>query len=261
MKKIKIFQVDAFAHTLFSGNPAAVCPLESWLDDDIMQSIAQENNLSETAFFIIKNNKYYIRWFTPKVEMDLAGHPTLAAAYIIFKELSPKKKYVEFVTPSGDILSVSLKKNILSMEMPSYFPKPRNFKNISNALRSDPVKFLYGIYGMAVFRSQKEIIKLSPNFDALKKISYDGIIATAPGNDCDFVSRFFAPKLGIEEDPVTGSAHCQLIPYWSKILAKKNMFAKQLSPRGGELYCTNLEDRVIIGGKCIIYMKGDLILK
>ncbi len=261
MKKIKIFQVDAFANTLFSGNPAAVCPLESWLDDDIMQSIAQENNLSETAFFIIKNNKYYIRWFTPKVEMDLAGHPTLAAAYIIFKELSPKKKYVEFNTPSGDVLSVSLKKDILSMGMPSYFPEPKNLKNISNVLGRNPVKFLYGIYGMAIFRSQKEIINLSPNFDLLKKNSYDGIIVTAPGDDCDFVSRFFAPKLGIEEDPVTGSAHCQLIPYWSKILGKKNMLAKQLSPRGGELYCTNLEDRVIIGGKCIIYMKGVLILK
>ena len=147
------------------------------------------------------------------------------------------------------------------MGMPSYFPEPKNLKNISNVLGRNPVKFLYGIYGMAIFRSQKEIINLSPNFDLLKKNSYDGIIVTAPGDDCDFVSRFFAPKLGIEEDPVTGSAHCQLIPYWSKILGKKNMLAKQLSPRGGELYCTNLEDRVIIGGKCIIYMKGVLILK
>jgi len=263
MDRIKIYQVDAFTSELFAGNPAAVCPLENWLPDEVMQSIAMENNLSETSFFLIKNDKFYIRWFSPKVEIDLAGHPTLATAHIIFKEMFPEKDNIQFHTKIGDILSVSRKKNILSMDFPSHPPIPQDSKleEVSVALKSIPSKFLFGRWGIiAVYENEKEVLNVSPNFDALMNLEYDGIILTAPGNNCDFVSRFFAPKLGIQEDPVTGSTHCELIPYWSKRLNKKDMIARQLSKRGGELYCSYLGDRVIIGGKAITYMQGELLL-
>ena len=260
MSRIKIYQVDAFTSKLFSGNPAAVCPLKNWLSDDIMQSIAMENNLSETSFFLKKNDNFYIRWFTPKVEIDLAGHPTLATAHIIFEEMLYKKDSIKFYSRFGDILTVVRKKNIYSMDFPSYSPvsQKSKLKEVSVALKSVPEKFLYGRYGMAVFRNENEILDLNPNFDAIMKLKLNGIIATAPGNNSDFVSRFFAPKLGINEDPVTGSAHCELIPYWSKVLKKKNMLAIQLSSRGGELYCSYLGERVVIGGKAITYMQGEL---
>ena len=262
MNRVKIYQVDAFASELFAGNPAAVCPLTTWLPDNIMQSIAMENNLSETAFFIIKDDKFFIRWFTPKVEIDLAGHPTLATAHIIFNEIFPEKDNIQFHTKVGDILNVSRNKNILSMDFPSYHPVPQESKleEVSAALKSSPSKFLFSRYGMAVYKSENEILNISPNFDKLERLQYNGIIVTAPGNKCDFVSRFFAPKFGILEDPVTGSAHCELIPYWAKILKKQDMLARQLSSRGGELHCSNLEGRVIIGGEAITYMHGELLL-
>lgn len=262
MDKVKIFQVDAFTSSLFAGNPAAVCPLNNWLDDKVLQCIAMENNLSETAFFIIRDNKFYLRWFTPKAEIDLAGHPTLATAHIIFEEIFPGKNNIQFHTKVGDLLTVSMKKNLYSMDFPSYSPMPEDskLKEVSIVLKSMPSKFLFGRYGMAVYENEQDILKISPNFDALMDLDCDGIIVTAPGNNCDFVSRFFAPKLGIQEDPVTGSAHCELIPYWSKIFNKQNMLARQLSKRGGELHCSNLGDRVIIGGEAVTYMRGELIL-
>lgn len=262
MKKIKIYQVDAFSKNLFSGNPAAICPLADWLDDKVMQSIAMENNLSETSFFIIKDNKYYIRWFTPVTEIGLAGHPTLATAHIIFQEMSYKKNKIEFHTKSGDILTVIKKENILSMDFPSYnsICLDEKLGEISKALRAKPKKFFLSKYGMAIYEKEQDIIDISPDFEKLSKIDNIGIIATAPGNNNDFVSRFFAPKLGIQEDPVTGSAHCQLIPYWSKVLNKKNMLASQLSQRGGELHCTYLGRRVLIGGCAVTYMIGELMI-
>ncbi len=262
MKRVKIYQVDAFSNTLFSGNSAAVCPLYNWLDDKIMQSIAMENNLSETCFFIKKNERYYIRFFTPKVEIDLAGHPTLAAAHIIFKEFLPNKKIIQFFTKTEELLTVTLEEDILSLNFPAYYPKNNNskLKEVSEALKSNASQFLFNRYGMAIFKSEKEILDITPNYDLLKNLEFDGIIVTAPGKECDFVSRFFAPKLGILEDPVTGSAHCELVPYWANVLNKRNMLARQLSERGGELYCSHLGERVSIGGKAITYMHGELLL-
>ena len=262
MKKIKIYQVDAFSNHLFSGNPAAICPLADWLDHKVMQSIAMENNLSETSFFIIKDNKYYIRWFTPVTEIGLAGHPTLATAHIIFQEMSYKKNKIEFHTKSGDILTVKKKENILSMDFPAYNSTCLDEKldEISMALKVKPKKYYLSKYGMAVYEKEQDIIDISPDFERLSKMDNIGIIVTAPGNNYDFVSRFFAPKLGIQEDPVTGSAHCQLIPYWSKVLNKKNMLASQLSLRGGELHCSDLGSRVLIGGSAVTYMIGELMI-
>ena len=262
MKKIKIYQVDAFTNKLFHGNSAAVCPLENWLDDNIMQSIAMENNLSETAFFIVKKNKFYIRFFTPKVEIDLAGHPTLASAHVIFKYIFPKLTEIQFNTKNGERLNVKKEKNIISMDFPSDISIIRNkyLEKISTILKSKPIKFFLGRYALVIHKSQKDIALIKPNFEAMLTLPYDGIIISAPGDDCDFVSRFFAPKLGILEDPVTGSAHCQLVPYWSKFLNKNNMLAKQISMRGGKLYCENNKNRVIIGGNTITYMIGELFL-
>tara|TARA_A100001011_G_scaffold387779_1_gene466183 strand:+ start:2849 stop:3673 length:825 start_codon:yes stop_codon:yes gene_type:complete len=262
LKKIRIYQVDAFTSRLFQGNSAAVCPLESWLDDNIMQSIAMENNLSETAFFIIKNNKFYIRFFTPKVEIDLAGHPTLAAAHIIFKNIFPNLTEIQFNTKSGEKLNIIKKNNIISMDFPlnKSFVQNKYYEKISVILRSNPSKFLIGRYALAIFNNQKDIELIKPNFESMLVAPYDGIIISAPGDDCDFVSRFFAPKFGILEDPVTGSAHCQLIPYWSKFLNKNEMIAKQLSTRGGKLYCVNNKKRVSIGGNAVTYMIGDIFI-
>lgn len=258
--RIKIYQVDSFASDLFAGNPAAVCPLANWLPDDVMQSIAMENNLSETAFFIERNNKFFIRWFAPQVEIDLCGHATLAAAHILFSEMGYRKDNIEFHTKIGDVLNVFRDKDILRMDFPSHEPKltDQNLDEISSALSVCPSSFLYCNYGIAIFNNEEDIMKVKPDFNRLVKLKYDGIIVTAPGDQVDFVSRFFGPRLGIPEDPVTGSAHCELIPYWSNRLNKKDMIARQLSKRGGELYCSHLGDRVIIGGKAITYLRGEL---
>ena len=261
-KKIKIYQVDAFTNKLFSGNPAAVCPLDNWLPDDIMQSIALENNLSETAFFIKKKNQFFLRWFTPKIEIDLCGHATLAAAHVIFSEMKYNFDNIEFKIKSGSTLNVTKRKNKLYLSLPSFEPNiiSQNLNKLYDAFGFKPKLFLYCNYGIAVFDNEKEIIEIKPNFNAIENLSYKGIIVTAPGKRVDFVSRFFAPKLGIKEDPVTGSAHCELIPYWANVLNKKNMVARQLSFRGGELYCSYLGDRVIIGGNVATYMRGELSL-
>ena len=262
MKKIKIFQVDAFTNNLFTGNPAAVCILDNWLTDEIMQSIAFENNLSETAFFIKKKDKFFLRWFTPKVEIDLCGHATLACAHIIYSEMNYKSDYIEFNIKSGDVLSVNRKHNLLIMNFPAYEPNivDQSLDELYNAFGTLPISFFFCKYGLAVFNNEEDIIKMEPKLNVIEKLSYDGVIVTAPGKSVDFVSRFFAPKLGIPEDPVTGGAHCVLIPYWSKRLNKKNMVAKQLSKRGGLIHCSYLGDRVTMGGEVITYMQGELLL-
>ena len=262
MEKIKIYQVDAFSSEIFSGNPAAVCPLNDWLPDHVMQSIASENNLSETAFFINQKGKFFIRWFTPKVEIGLCGHATLASAHVLCSELGVQINNIEFHTNSGDLLNITHEDDIISMGFPSYVPKQcdQDLNEISEALGVTPTSFQTGIYGLAIFQSEKEILNLKPNFHAMKNLRHDGIIATAAGNSVDFVSRFFAPKLGIPEDPVTGGAHCSLIPYWSDRLAKNKLTARQLSERGGELYCEQRGDRVQIGGKAVTYFRGELLI-
>jgi PhzF family phenazine biosynthesis protein len=257
--KIPIFQVDAFTSELFKGNPAAVCPLERWLPDNTMQEIAKENNLSETAFFINKNNTFDIRWFTPVSELDLAGHPTLATAHVIIKELNFKLEKIIFKTKIGDILTVTQKDTLFIMNFPSRPPQlENNIKSVAEALGKKPKSLLRHRDAVAVFDNEEDIKSISPNMEKLKKLDYPAVIVTAPGNKVDFVSRNFAPKLGIPEDPVTGSAHCELIPYWSKILNKKELFAHQISERGGKLYCTLNEDRVTIGGEAITFLKGKI---
>ena len=257
--KIPIYQVEAFTSQLFKGNPAAVCPLTKWIPENIMQEIAKENNLSETAFFINKNNTFDIRWFTPVAELDLAGHPTLATAHVIIKELNLRLDKIIFKTKIGDTLTVTLNDNLFIMNFPSRPPElENNLELVAEALGKKPKSLLRHRDALAVFNNEEDIKSISPDMEKLKKLDYPAVIVTAPGDKVDFVSRNFAPKLGIPEDPVTGSAHCELIPYWSKILNKKQLFAHQISERGGKLYCTLNEDRVTIGGEAITFLKGEI---
>tara|TARA_B100001540_G_scaffold294822_1_gene295068 strand:- start:597 stop:1379 length:783 start_codon:yes stop_codon:yes gene_type:complete len=257
--KIPIYQVDAFTSKIFTGNPAAVCPLEDWIDDDIMQKIAQENNLSETAFFIKNKNKFDIRWFTPISELDLAGHPTLATAHVILSEFKLSLNEIIFNTKIKDILKVTYKKNLYLMDFPSRNPEiENNFDKVADALGKRPKELYRHRDAVAVFDNEEEIKNIYPNMEKIKKLDYPAVIITAPGKKVDFVSRNFAPKLGIPEDPVTGSAHCELIPYWSKNLKKKELIARQISERGGELYCTYNDDRVTIGGKAVTFLRGEI---
>ena len=263
MEKIKLYKVNAFTNQLFNGNPAAVCPLSEWLPDDIMQSIATENNLSETAFFIRKDHEIEIRWFTPKVEVELCGHATLACAHVIYNEYKYVDDKLIFSTFFGEKINVHKEKNLFFMDFPSHKTKksPFNAKLLNNALDgTSPEDFLSGFYDIAIFKTQEEITSISPKFNLLKQLPNKGLIITAPGKNVDFVSRFFAPKLGIDEDPVTGSAHCLLIPYWYNRLNKKNMLALQLSPRGGELFCTYHNNRVGIGGYAVTFLEGEIRL-
>ena len=225
MNKIVLYKVDAFTDKLFRGNPAAVCPLKNWLPDNVMQSIATENNLSETAFFLLDDGEVLIRWFTPEVEIELCGHATLASAHIIFNELEYKKEKLIFKTSFGEKIIVLKEDNFFSMDFPSYPPEKSNFnlETIKNVLGARPNEFFSGIYGLATFNTEEEITAISPKFELFKNLPFKGIIVSAPGNNSDFVSRFFAPTLGIKEDPVTGSAHCLLIPYWYKRLKKTNV--------------------------------------
>ena len=257
--KIPIYQVDAFASEVFKGNPAAVCPLKEWLPDEVMQKIAQENNLSETAFFINKDDSFDIRWFTPLSELDLAGHPTLATAHVIIEELNLKFDKIIFKTKIGDSLIVSKNKNLLIMNFPSRPPEIyNNIELVSEALRKKPLALFRHRDAVAIFENEDDIKSINPNMEKLKELDCPAVIVTAPGHKADFVSRNFAPKLGIPEDPVTGSAHCELIPYWSKILNKKDLLAHQISERGGKLYCTHNEDRVTIGGEAVTFLRGEI---
>ena len=257
--KIPIYQVDAFTSKIFGGNPAAVCPLKQWISEDIMQNIAQENNLSETAFFVKKDNNFEIRWFTPVAELDLAGHPTLATAHVILKELKINLDKVIFKTKIKDTLNVIHKDNRYLMDFPSRDPEiDNNIDEVAEALGSRPKELYRHRDAVAVFDTEEEIKNIYPNLEKLKKLDYSSVIVTAKGKNVDFVSRNFAPKLGIPEDPVTGSAHCELIPYWSKILNKKELLAHQISERGGKLYCTHNGDRVTIGGDAVTFLRGEI---
>ena len=256
--KISIFQVDAFTSKLFCGNPAAVCPLESWIDDKILQSIAYENNLSETAFFVEENDGYRIRWFTPVCEVALCGHATLASAYIIFNEIDKTASNIKFFSNSGE-LKVTRDSDLISLDFPSRPPKiSQNPENLNSAFNIKPIEVLEAEDYLLIYDNQKQIENISPDLNLLKEIDLRGVIVSSKGKDCDFVSRFFAPKYGIDEDPVTGSAHCTLIPYWAEKLGKKKLHAKQLSKRGGELFCEMKNDRVIISGKAVKYLRGEI---
>lgn len=260
--EIPIYIIDAFTDKRFSGNPAAVCPLSEWLEDDVLQSIASENNLSETAFFVKDKDIYNLRWFTPEVEVDLCGHATLASAYVIFKHLNYEYSEIVFETKSGR-LTVKKEKDILYMDFPVIDTSPVEIpEKLIQSLGAKPKEVLQGSWlYLAVFENESEIKTLNPDFSIMKKLEKD-VVVTAKGNkSADFVSRCFAPSVGIPEDPVTGSSHCALVLYWSRKLKKTHFHALQLSKRGGELYCEYLGDRVIIGGKAVTFSIGRITLE
>ena len=254
------FQISAFTFNPFGGNPAGVCLLPSWLPDPILQKIAAENDLSETAFLVRREGFYDLRWFTPAVEVDLCGHATLASACALFCELGHTGETVRFQTKSGWLTAVRRDK-IIELDFPSrppvVCPVP---ENLILGLGAQPTAVLRSRDYLAVFDSPAEVAALRPRFDVLRQLDCLGIIVTAQDKNADFVSRFFAPAAGVDEDPVTGSAHSTLIPYWAERLAKKEMVAKQISKRGGELFCRFLGDRVAIGGQAVVYLRGEIEL-
>ena len=256
--ELKIYQVDAFTDKVFSGNPAAVCPLENWLTDDMMQNIAAENNLAETAFYVKQDTKYEIRWFTPAVEVDLCGHATLATAFVLFHHENHSGNNIEFYSLRSGSLTVTKSEDLLTLNFPTdSFEEVMITDAMKAGLNATPKAAFKGKSDLlVVFENEDEILDLKPAFDRLAQLNARGIIVTAKGNEVDFVSRFFAPQVGINEDPVTGSAHTTLIPYWSKQLNKKVMTAIQLSARKGHLQCAYLNDRVAISGKGKLYLKG-----
>jgi PhzF family phenazine biosynthesis protein len=260
--KISIFQVDAFADKVFSGNPAAVCPLDSWLEDKILQHIAAENNLAETAFFVKTGEDFHIRWFTPKAEVDLCGHATLAAAFVLLECLGYEKDSISFQSRSG-LLTVSKNNSWLTLNFPADRTTQIDISPmLSSCFDKIPIEAWKGLTDfMLVFESQEDIESIQPDLQEIASLKARGIIVTAAGNDCDFVSRFFAPAVGINEDPVTGSAHTTLTPYWSRRLNKTALTARQLSERGGYLKCELLQDgRVEISGQAALYMKGEIFI-
>jgi len=260
--RLTLYQIDAFSDRLFSGNPAAVVPLDKWIEDELMQKLAFENNLSETVFFVPAGQgsdaDFDIRWFTPQLEINLCGHATLASAFVIFNYLNFNKPEIKFRSQSG-ILWITKEDDLIKMNFPSWNPDEFNNPpiNLKDALGGADIKGIYKNRDLLVELADEDaVINCVPDFSAMKNTGYK-IIITAPGKSVDFVSRFFAPIAGIDEDPVTGSAHSQLIPFWSKKLNKEKMIALQLSKRGGVIYCEQKGDRVIMGGNCVYYMKGE----
>ena len=255
---MKQYVVDAFTEKVFSGNPAAICVLDSWLDEKTMMSITIENNLSETAFTVKEGDKYKLRWFTPGGEIDLCGHATLACAYVVMNKIEPDLKTVTFSTMSGDLI-VNRKGDLYEMDFPAYDLKHVEITDaMVDAIGAKPVEAYMGRDLLCVFDDEKTVRELKPNLDKLKKI--DGLLlhVTAPGKDTDSVSRSFAPKLNVPEDPVCGSGHCHIAPYWMNKLNKDSIVAYQASPRGGTLYCTKDGDRVRLSGKATLYSEADI---
>ncbi|RWY54092.1 PhzF family phenazine biosynthesis protein [Mucilaginibacter gilvus] len=257
---IPIYQADAFTDELFGGNPAAVCPLNDWLPDAVMQKIALENNLAETAFFVKNSTGYLLRWFTPELEIDLCGHATLASAHIIFTELGYEGDTIYFETVKAGTLAVKRDGDKYAMDFPSRPPFAADTpEGLVAALGGKkPLKVFRSRDYMLVYETEDDILNIIPDHSALAKIDTLGIIVTAPGKKVDFVSRFFAPAAGVPEDPVTGSAHCNLIPYWAARLGKNILHAYQVSARKGELWCELKGDRVLMAGKAVTYLKGEI---
>ena len=258
---LTVYQVDAFTKTVFGGNPAAICPLQEWLSAELMQQIALENNLSETAFFVKKDDGYEIRWFTPTFEIDLCGHATLASAYVIFECLKLEEKHIKFHSHKSGELFVEKQGDLLILDFPSRPPVACETPNgLIEAIGRQPKEILKSRDYFLAYETEQDILDIQPNFAEMMKIDAVGFIVTAKGETSDFVSRFFAPEVGVFEDPVTGSAHCNLIPYWAEKLGKTELYGKQISARGGELFCELVGDRVKIGGNAVLYLKGEIYI-
>ena len=259
--KLTLYQVDAFTDHVFGGNPAAVCILEDWLASSLMQQIAEENNLAETAFVVQRNSSFEIRWFTPETEVDLCGHATLATAYVLFNHYGYTENTIRFISPRSGPLSVKKGLNgFMTMDFPTDDIVALQIDTkITKAIGLTPLRMIKGKTDyLLIYNSQQEIEVIQPNFHLLDQLDCRGVIVSSPGEQVDFVSRFFAPKCGIPEDPVTGSAHTTMIPYWAKTLGKTKLRAKQLSKRGGELDCEYHGDRVNISGKAVLYLIGEM---
>jgi len=260
---LDIYQVDAFADKVFKGNPAIVCPLDQWLDDLTMQNIASENNASETAFFVKENEGYKIRWFSPAKEVELCGHATLASAYVIFNFIEPSIDKIIFDSKGGEI-EVQKNGDLLSLILQAKMPVADDeYHTLFNAtIGEEPLKVLKGLDYILIYENEETIKNIKPRFDALKSLDLRGICITARGNEKDFVFRFFAPKLGVDEDFITGSAYSSLAPFWSKVLDKEEMTSKQLSKRGSDITCKLLQDgeKVSITGKASLFLKGEIYL-
>ena len=260
--KLAIYQVDAFAETVFQGNPAAVVPLEDWIGEDLMQKIAMENNLSETAFFVKTDTGYHIRWFTPEYEIDLCGHATLASAYILKNFVEPHLAEINFTTQKAGPLKAMTKDGRYTLDFPSRMPK--SCKKPDQLLKSlnitTAVEVLKSRDYFVVLPNEEAVKNTEPDFTLMKELDAIGVIVTAKGQSADVVSRCFYPGLGIQEDPVTGSAHCNIVPYWSEKLGKTKLFCKQLSPRGGDLHCELEGDRVLMSGNCVLFLEGEINL-
>jgi PhzF family phenazine biosynthesis protein len=255
--RLPLFQVDAFSSRVFGGNPAAVCPLDAWLPDAELQAIALENNLSETAFFVREAGGLRLRWFTPTQEVDLCGHATLAAAWVLFHRLEAGLERVEFASRSGPLVVTKEADGWLAMDFPSRPPTPCPVPaGLVEALGAAPRETLASRDLVAVFDSEEQVRALRPDLARLATLDTFAVVPTAPGKDVDFVSRFFAPRAGVPEDPVTGSAHCSLVPYWAKRLGKSALSARQVSARGGELRCEERGSRVRIAGQAALYLEG-----
>jgi PhzF family phenazine biosynthesis protein len=255
--KLPLWQVDAFSSRRFAGNPAAVVPTNGWLPDAVMQAIAAENNLAETAFFVPHRDDFAIRWFTPAAEVPLCGHATLASAWVVFNRLDPARERVVFHSQSGP-LAVARDGERLVMDFPAIAVDPAHNPALEAALGAKPKALSSGYQWLAEYETEAQVRALQPDFTARALRDVHAVIATAPGTDCDFVSRFFAPQIGIDEDPVTGSAHSRLVPYWAGRLGKNQLFARQVSARGGELWCELKGERVTMSGHATLYLEGTI---
>lgn len=257
--KIPYYVVDAFTDRPFGGNPAGVCLLDAWAADRTLQDIAFENNLSETAFFVADRDRFHLRWFTPTAEVDLCGHATLASAHVLFECRGHQKPSVQFETKSGSLTVVRERDGFLGMDFPALAPKPVEAPPpLIAALGTAPEAVLAGMDYVVVYKDAQAVSRLAPDFDGLRRLDRRGVIVTAPGLEADYVLRFFAPKLGVNEDPATGSAQCLLAPYWSARLKKRTLAVRQLSFRGGDLRCEIKGDRVMISGRAVVYSRGEI---
>lgn len=256
---IPVYQIDAFTKRAFAGNPAAVCPLDAWPDDDLMQAVALENNLSETAFVVGRGGGAYdLRWFTPAAEVDLCGHATLASAWVLFERLGESADEIVFHTRSGE-LRVGRRDGMLVMDFPALPAREVEMPDgLIEALGTRPVRFLRAVKNMAVFADEAAVRAIAPDFKFIAGMEGMGLIVTAPGDESDCASRYFAPQVGIDEDPVTGSAHCTIVPYWARRLGKDDIHARQVSARGGDLYCRAVGERVEMAGHAVLVLHGTL---